>query len=214
MTVAQVSSYVTNTAQSKGRKARMKSLRIKGKGHKKKVLAGDIVWYYAHEGDTVGPLNDEELCAAADAGEVLPSDEIWRNDLHYRLHAYDVDGLFPQLTEIEEESEGVSQERMASDTLIFQTSPSDTGSVMCPYCWYRCEREDLLYIARHPDLRGDPILGSDEAMRFLPSHFTPEGHAIDSKGVVCPESACPRCHMRFPRAMISMPPLFFSIVDL
>ncbi len=88
----------------------------------------------------------------------------------------------------------------------------DQGSIICPHCWHRFNVEDFLYIARHHDLVGDPILGEDAQQRFLPSRFTPEGHAVDSAGLSCPEMACPRCHLRIPRTAAEMPPLFVSIV--
>jgi len=83
---------------------------------------------------------------------------------------------------------------------------------MCPYCWHRFKPEDVLFIANHPDLMGDPVLGPEELQRFLPSRFTPEGLALDSGGIVCPDMACPRCHLRIPAALLNQPPLFISIV--
>ena len=84
--------------------------------------------------------------------------------------------------------------------------------ITCPHCWHRFALEDFLYIARHHDLTGDPLLGEDAQQRFLPSKFTPEGHAVDSAGWVCPEVACPRCHLRLPKTLAAMPPLFVSLV--
>lgn len=84
--------------------------------------------------------------------------------------------------------------------------------IVCPHCWHRFDVEEFLFIARHQSLVGDPVLGADAAQRFLPSRFTPQGNAIDSAGMSCPDMACPRCHLRIPQAASEMPPLFLSIV--
>jgi hypothetical protein len=168
-------------------------------------------WYYIHDGQTHGPLGDADLCRLADGGGLLPSDIVWRDDdPGFRPQAAEVGDLFPNLPKGPVVS--LPAEKQPRPTMIFETSGADKGSVMCPYCWYRCEPEDLLYVARHPELIGDAILGRDEHLRFRPSRFTPEGLAIDAEGVVCPDVACPRCHMRIPRSLLTMPPLFLSVV--
>ena len=30
----------------------------------------------------------------------------------------------------------------------------------CPHCWHRFRTEDILWVARHEEMRGDPVLGS------------------------------------------------------
>ncbi|MCK5803846.1 MAG: FHA domain-containing protein [Lentisphaeria bacterium] len=84
--------------------------------------------------------------------------------------------------------------------------------IVCPHCWHRFDVEEFLFIARHQNLVGDPVLGADAQQRFLPSRFTPEGNALDSAGMSCPDMACPRCHLRIPQAASENPPLFLSIV--
>ena len=86
------------------------------------------------------------------------------------------------------------------------------GKVVCPHCWHQFEVEKILAITQHPDLLGDPVLGPEAPQRFLPSRFTPDGHAIDAYGVVCPDLACPRCHLAIPISLTHKPPLFFSII--
>ncbi|MBQ6472481.1 MAG: hypothetical protein IJJ33_10890, partial [Victivallales bacterium] len=78
--------------------------------------------------------------------------------------------------------------------------------------WHHFALEEFMFIARHQSLTGDPVLGPEAQQRFLPSRFTPEGNAIDSAGMSCPDMACPRCHLRIPRSTREMPPLFLSIV--
>ncbi|MBU6295763.1 MAG: hypothetical protein KJS91_13860 [Planctomycetes bacterium] len=67
-------------------------------------------------------------------------------------------------------------------------------------------------MSRHRDLRGDPRLGVDAPLRFLPTRFNSRGLAIDARDQVCTEIACPRCHLALPRAFLEFKSLFVSIV--
>ncbi len=84
--------------------------------------------------------------------------------------------------------------------------------VTCPHCWTAFPPERVLWIAQHPDLIGDPRLGSDQPLRFLPTRFNIEGRAIDSRGFACHQLACPNCHLPVPRALFEMEPMFLSIL--
>ncbi len=86
------------------------------------------------------------------------------------------------------------------------------SQVTCPHCWERFPPDQVLWITEHVDLLGDPHLGPEQQQRFLPSRFTIEGDAIDSKGMTCRSLACPRCHLSVPRSMLEMEPLFLSIL--
>jgi hypothetical protein len=95
--------------------------------------------------------------------------------------------------------------------------PASNGSrrllarVTCPHCWHQFAPEDTLWIASHTELRKDALLG-EAPQRFLPSRFTPEGYALDPKGMVCRGLACPRCHLEIVRHLLEMESLFLSIV--
>ncbi len=84
--------------------------------------------------------------------------------------------------------------------------------ITCPHCWHVFPPHELLWIAAHSELRGDPLLGQDEQQRFLPSRFAADGKAIDVLGEVCMNLACPRCHLSVSWALLEMPPLFLSIL--
>jgi hypothetical protein len=96
-------------------------------------------------------------------------------------------------------------------------TPASDGSrrllarVTCPHCWHHFAPEDSLWIASHVELRKDPMLG-EAPQRFLPSRFTPDGYALDAKGMVCRKLACPRCHLEILRDLLEVEPLFLSIV--
>lgn len=84
--------------------------------------------------------------------------------------------------------------------------------VTCPNCWLVFAPEELLFVARHPELLNDPVLGSDEYLRFLPVRFTPNGEALDPRGVPSSEMACPRCHLQISEALLEVPPVFVSVI--
>jgi hypothetical protein len=71
--------------------------------------------------------------------------------------------------------------------------------------------EDVLWISSHADLLGDRRLGGDQQQRFLPSHFSADGYAIDARGFICRFLACPRCHLPVPRPALEMETVFISI---
>lgn len=80
----------------------------------------------------------------------------------------------------------------------------------CPHCWHVFNTEDTLWVAVHPELQHDPRTDVG-GMRFLPTRFGVEGNAIDPNGMVCQDLACPQCHLRIPRPLLEMPPMFVSI---
>src|SRR5688572_9336201 len=82
----------------------------------------------------------------------------------------------------------------------------------CPHCWHHFAIEDTNWIAEHGSLLGDLVLGRQEQRRFLPSHFDPNGNAIDARGDKCFRLACPRCHLQIPRAALEIEPIFVSIL--
>lgn len=84
--------------------------------------------------------------------------------------------------------------------------------VICPHCWSEFPPDRALWIAQHPDLVGDPRLGADQPQRFLPTRFTVQGAALDSREFPCHGLACPKCHLAVPRPMFEMRPVFLSIL--
>jgi len=92
-----------------------------------------------------------------------------------------------------------------------QTSDKIVGHVVCPHCWHRFSAVDILWIAKHEDLRGDPIAGPDEMVRFRASRFNVSGAALDARGLPCEDLACPVCHLYLPRALLESQPLILSI---
>lgn len=86
------------------------------------------------------------------------------------------------------------------------------SKVKCPHCWHVFPVYDVLYIASHPDLLGDPRLGPEHPLRFLPTRFTPDCAALDVKEMPCRRLACPRCHLEIPRAVLEMKMRVVSVI--
>lgn len=94
------------------------------------------------------------------------------------------------------------------------TVPIDVGEP-CPVCWLQFEVKDIMHIARHESLRGDPVLAvlnPDEMLRFKATTFNARRQAIDPCGVPCTEIACPHCRQRLPPGYIGNKHHILSIV--
>jgi hypothetical protein len=84
--------------------------------------------------------------------------------------------------------------------------------ITCPNCWHQFAPEESLFIAKHPELMGDPLAGANEPLRFAPTRFNLQGEALDPRGFSTSDLACPRCHLQFPESMLEVAPLFISII--
>ena len=82
----------------------------------------------------------------------------------------------------------------------------------CPLCWLKFDLGDVMSIATHESLRGDPILGPEEMLRFLPTSFNEDGVALDATGMPSPDIACPHCRKRLPPNYLELDQKIFSIV--
>ena len=179
----------------------------------------EMLWYYFHEGEQHGPMKRASLLKAACEGLLLPMDDAWHSGLKYRIKAFEVPELFDPIFETgighntgtDITGNSIPGSPVAHNASVLPDSHDKEG-LLCPCCWHRYEVEDLLYISRHPDLTGDPVLGSEEQQRFLPREFKPVRRALDMRGEVCSEMACPRCHLRIPTPFLDTSPLFFSII--
>jgi hypothetical protein len=86
------------------------------------------------------------------------------------------------------------------------------GEFTCPVCWLKFNRGDVMNIATHASLRGDPVLGEAAMQRFHATRFNDRGQALDAMGVPSPEQACPHCRRVLSPAFMDMPHHIFSIV--
>ena len=82
----------------------------------------------------------------------------------------------------------------------------------CPICWKTFSQGEVMNIAAHEDLVGDSLLGNHVKQRFVAKRFNDLGQALDDRGVVCVELACPHCHGRLPSSFLSQDHLILSVV--
>jgi hypothetical protein len=91
-------------------------------------------------------------------------------------------------------------------------NPNLEGTYTCPVCWLRFDGGDIMHIAVHDSLRGDPVLGEDAQQRFLATRFNNSGQAIDAMGLACSEIACPHCRRKLPPGFLETQHHIISIV--
>ena len=91
-------------------------------------------------------------------------------------------------------------------------NPNLDGDLTCPVCWLRFDTGDIMHIAVHDSLRGDPVLGEDAQQRFLATRFNNAGQALDAMGLPSSEIACPHCRRKFPPSFLGMPHHIISLV--
>lgn len=87
-------------------------------------------------------------------------------------------------------------------------------ALRCPCCWEFFKPEEIMAIASHPELLGDPVLGEDAMLRFTPEHYNSNGLPLDACGVSCNEYACPHCHSKLPPFFASTRQHIISLVGV
>jgi hypothetical protein len=90
--------------------------------------------------------------------------------------------------------------------------PNLEGEFTCPVCWLRFDAGDVMHIAVHDSLRGDPVLGEDAQQRFLATRFNNAAQALDAMGSPTSEIACPHCRRKLPPGFLAMPHHIISLV--
>lgn len=86
-----------------------------------------------------------------------------------------------------------------------------TPQSRCPHCWSTLYRDELLNVAVHESLRGDPLLGPDEMLRFRAKSFNQQNFPLDATGTPCLEHACPHCRLKVIPGLFGLPQAFISI---
>jgi len=97
-----------------------------------------------------------------------------------------------------------------NDTIVNESLSED--AMLCPHCWVKFEVGDMMHVAMHDELRGDPVLGEDAAQRFLATNFDDDGNALDPMGLPCMDSACPHCRNALPVNFVSSKYNILSVV--
>ena len=106
-------------------------------------------------------------------------------------------------------SAGARSGGTTEDVVTLQSGP---GALGCPVCWLNFDAGDLMHVAVHDSLRGDPILGADALLRFHATQFNDRGQALDAFGLPCTDIACPHCRRILPPGFLEATHHIFSIV--
>jgi hypothetical protein len=158
----------------------------------------------AFEGDM--PLMD--LCRHAhrlgyDPGTVLLPKGA---DMGFYLH-HMVAALAPELA-----AEPAPPAAAAADSRPPLAPSGDAGRFTCPVCWLKFDAGDVMHVAVHDSLRGDPVLGPDAPLRFHATAFNDRGQALDAFGLPCTEITCPHCRRVLSPGFLDTRHHIFSIV--
>ncbi len=105
-----------------------------------------------------------------------------------------------------------SQDGSASGGAESAQIDTEYGEFTCPVCWLKFDRGDVMNIAVHASLRGDPLLGEEHLQRFYATRFNDRGQAVDAMNIPAPDMACPHCRRKLPQGFLDVPHLIFSIV--
>jgi hypothetical protein len=101
-----------------------------------------------------------------------------------------------------------TMEPSPSSTLL----PNSEGNLTCPVCWLHFDAGDIMHIAVHDSLRGDPVLGEDAQQRFLATRFNNASQALDAMGLRCSDLACPHCRRKLPPGFLEISHHIISLV--
>jgi len=102
-------------------------------------------------------------------------------------------------------------ESLAEDGGFLQRT-SGEGAFTCPVCWLRFDAGDIMHVAVHDSLRGDPLLGQDAPLRFHATRFNDRGQALDAFGLPATDMACPHCRRILPPGFVEIEHHILSIV--
>lgn len=122
---------------------------------------------------------------------------------------YNLADLYELLPEEVASSEQLKAENFGVDAASLANPKS---AHTCPCCWKSFAISDVMNIATHDTLIGDPELGSHLKLRFQAERFNDLGQALDPEGLVSLDLACPHCRGRLPPSFLTQEQLIFSLV--
>lgn len=154
-----------------------------------------------------GPMGLEELCRFARENQRNPQALVLPQGLTQGFFLYDAFEVVNSLQAAAVTSDGLDQ---VEESL--RLGQEGKGLLTCPVCWLTFDVGDIMHLATHDSLRGDPVLGEDAPQRFLATRFNDRGQALDAMGLPCADIACPHCRRMLPAGFTEMTHYIVSIV--
>mgnify|MGYP006088198739 FL=1 len=168
------------------------------------------------------PLDILEVFSARDTMGLDPnSTPVFKGNSQVGFYLTQLMALEPEKEHSPDDNISDSDEEPVAERVdeISESSPSmtrfidaDSGEFTCPTCWLKFDRGDVMHVAVHDSLFGDPLLGEEQMQRFHASRFNDRGQALDGYGIPCTEIACPHCRRTLPPGFFDEPHKIFSIV--
>jgi len=168
----------------------------------------DVTQWSLHDSATNqvdGPLQFEALCQLAMERQRHPQTSVGPQGLTKGFLLYDA-------YEVASARQAAANAEGATSIESTEEFLGPAHGMTCPVCWLKFELGEIMHVATHDSLRGDPILGEDVQQRFLATRFNDLGQAIDAFGLPCTELACPHCRRVLPPGFTEMPHHILSIV--
>ena len=168
------------------------------------------------------PLDILEVFSARDTMSLDPnSTPVFKGNSQVGFYLTQLMALEPEKEHSSDDNISDSDEEPIAERVgeVSESSPSmtrfidaDSGEFTCPTCWLKFDRGDVMHVAVHDSLFGDPLLGEERMQRFHASRFNDRGQALDEYGIPCTEIACPHCRRTLPPGFFDEPHKIFSIV--
>jgi hypothetical protein len=172
-------------------------------------------WFVYKKGskEWLGPVPPQEvpIMTTIEPGEFIVMCKGMQSIGFYAHHVVDA---LAGVKALEESSSLSDDEDWLEADPELEESEIDTeyGEFTCPVCWFKFDRGDVMNIAVHADLRGDPVLGEEEMIRYYATRFNDRHQALDAMGLAAPDCACPHCRRRLPPGFLDQPHHIFSII--
>lgn len=160
--------------------------------------------------DVLGPWSLEDLGALARRYRWSPKAIALPQGAEAGFYLRQLPGLEALVPSETTDTSGPSEP--ASEPGASLPDASGNGALTCPVCWLRFDLGDIMHVAVHDSLRGDPLLGQDAPLRFHATRFNDRGQALDAFGLPSTDIACPHCRRILPPGFVEMEHHILSIV--
>jgi hypothetical protein len=159
-------------------------------------------------GHTDGPMDLEQLCLLAKSQQRHPRSVVRPQGLE---KGFFLQEAFEVLA-TRQAAAAAAAEQLAASGGEETLAGDEKGFLTCPVCWLKFDMGDIMHVATHDSLRGDPLLGEDVQQRFLATRFNDRGQALDALGLPSTDIACPKCRRVLPPGFTEIAHHIISIV--